>query len=198
MPGSRYPKIKQEYDGKRGEGCKVVVCSVVNKVRDYLFSFFKLEDRADLIVLFNSIRVDILSKRCNVTHRPAFAAAIFRVVVNECHSNLTYRELKSSVLDGGWKVSELTIRNFVKEIHSKSSTLSSESMMELVEKRRAAKEKIREIREIKKKNKKSRNTRVREYTAGWKYTCSGCGNGFNFFPLKYKKGVYCSWDCVLY
>lgn len=67
----------------KGSACKIVICSIIDNVRDYLFQKFGMMTQ-DNIEIFNIIRREYLKKYCSSTtgSRYVMGAALFYVVCN--------------------------------------------------------------------------------------------------------------------
>jgi len=67
----------------KGSACKIVICSIIDNVRDYLFEKFGMMTR-DNIEIFNHVRREYLKKYCSSTtgSRYVMGAALFHVVGN--------------------------------------------------------------------------------------------------------------------
>lgn len=113
MRGKDRPVIKvtQMYPHvPRSEACKIVICSKINEVRDFLF-----ENLSNIVTnedkeRFNQIRLAVVKQYCHeIKHRVGFAAAIFYMIAG---NKISQTRLSRFMSTHGYGVSELCIRKY--------------------------------------------------------------------------------------
>lgn len=72
-------------DSKKAEACKIVVCNIVDLVRDKLMSRFVKGSNESILLVFNELRRNFLSEKCGTAiNRFVLGGALFMEAASRC------------------------------------------------------------------------------------------------------------------